>query len=735
MDSGPKVQSRSSRSAVLPLEDLLERVLAYQPTADVDLLRRAYDFAYLAHEGQVRKSGEPYFSHPAAVAGVITELRLDVACVCAGLLHDVVEDTPQTIADLARLFGREVAFLVDGVTKMSSIRFSSRHDREAENFRKLLDATSRDIRVLLVKLCDRVHNMRTLEFMKTDSQERIARETTDFFAPLAGRLGIDRFRIELEDLSFRFLEPEACLNLERLMTESRPVRDRMCRVTCELLRTQMREHGFDGEVRSIERNLHSIYRQMVRQNMDLERLRYLVNFRIIVETQADCYGALGAVHAKFTPVPGSIKDHIAMPKPNMYQSLHTSVIGPSRERIDVQVRTKEMDRVADEGIAANWVYRDSTSGHADPKFIQRFVWLRELLESQRDVRDAAEFLNSIKQDLFQNEIYAITPKGELRGFPQGATAIDFAYAIHTEIGDHSSGTRVNGAIAPLRYKLRNGDIVEMLTNSNQCPKKEWLDFATTSRARNRIRAYLRNSEREQSIKLGREMLDKELHDHEISLQRLVNDDRELRGLLAGLELSTLHDMYMAIAYGRVSVGSVTQALSKSSGNETTKPPANVREGAIEHFVRRITKRDGSGLKVSEFDETLVHYAGCCNPLPGDEIVGVISRGSGITVHRRDCAEAFETDPARVVPVAWDSRTKSNRIVQLKVLTVDKPGILGLMGRAFSDQGVNISTASSRATDDGRSVNFFSFACSDLAHLKVVMRALRKVEGVFSVERA
>jgi GTP pyrophosphokinase len=725
----------SSRSGILPLEELLERVLAYQPSADVDLLRRAYEFANTAHEGQIRKSGDPYFAHPAAVAGVITELRLDAASVCAGLLHDVVEDTPQTVKDLERLFGKEVAFLVDGVTKLSKINFSSRQEREAENFRKMLVAMSRDIRVLLVKLCDRVDNMRTLEFMKPDSQERIARETTEIFAPLAGRLGIHRFKTELEDLSFRYLEPDAFQNLARLMGETKPARDQFTREMCDLLRKQLHDHGFAGDVSGRTKHLYSIQRQMLQLHVDFDQLRDLVAFRVVMESVADCYGVMGAIHSRYTPVPGRIKDYIALPKPNMYQSLHTTVIGPRRERVEVQIRTKDMDRVADEGIAAHWVYKERISGGADPKLVQRFAWLRDLMEFQRDIQDAAEFLDSIKVDLFQDEVYAFTPKGDVRVFPRGATAIDFAYAIHTEIGHHSSGTRVNGTVASLRHKLRNGDVIEMLTSPDQRPKKEWLEFAATSRARNRIRAYLRNDERERSLKLGRELLEKELHDHGISLQRFMKDEVELRRALEAFEVPSIQDLFVSVGYGKVAPASVTRTLTRASeDDDEPKPAASLREGRIEHFVRRITGRDAQGLKVSEIDDILVRYARCCNPLPGDEIVGFITRGRGITVHRRDCTKAFEADPDRRISVIWDSRVKANRSVQLKVLTANRPGVLASMGQAFSEQDINLSAVSSRAVEDGRSINIFTFPCSDLTQLKVVMRALRKVQGVYSVER-
>jgi GTP pyrophosphokinase len=419
----------------------------------------------------------------------------------------------------------------------------------------------------------------------------------------------------------------------------------------------------------------------------------------------------------------------------MYQSLHTTVIGTRRERVEIQIRTKEMDRVAQEGIAAHWIYEDRLSGGADPKLMQRLGWLHDLLDVQREVKDAAEFLDSIRIDLFQDEVYAFTPKGEARVFPKGATAIDFAYAIHTEIGHHSSSARVNGTVSSLRHKLRNGDMIEMITSPDQRPKKEWLEFAATSRARNRIRAYLRNEERERSSKLGKELLEKELHDNGFSLQRFTKDDAELGRVLGELEIPTLQDLFIAVGYGKVAPASVTQTLSRSvDDGAKLKPKASVREGRIEHFVRRLMGKDVQGLKVSEIDDVLVRFARCCNPLPGDEIIGFITRGRGITVHRRDCTKAFETDPDRRIAVVWDSRVKANRSVQLKVLTVNRPGLLASMGQAFSDQDINLTAVTSRAVEDGRAMNIFTFPCADLSQLKIIMRALRKVQGVFSVER-
>src|ERR1700722_6527022 len=476
---------------MLQAEQLIDRVRAYQPAVDSELIQKAYDYSFRMHAGQTRKSGQPYIVHPVGVAGILADLRLDAASVCAGLLHDVVEDTLATTDEIQKEFGVEVAELVDGVTKLSKINFTSKEDRQAENFRKMVVAMARDIRVLLIKLCDRLDNMRTLEHMNGEAQERIARETLEIYAPLANRLGIQAFKSELEGLSFKHLEPEAQADLVAQMTKTKRERDKYITEVCKTLSSRLAEQGFAAEVSGRAKHLYSVYRKMQAQQSGIEGVHDLIAFRVVVESVSDCYAALGVIHSQWTPVPGRFKDYVALPKPNMYQSLHTTVIGPGRERIEIQIRTHEMHRVAEQGIAAHWKYKENSSGGIDPKDAARFGWLRQLMEFQKDLKDPAEFLESVKVDLFQDEVYVFTPKGDVRVFPRGSTPIDFAYAIHSEVGDHCSGSRVNGAIAPLRYKLRNGDVVEVMTNPNQHPSKDWLDAVATGRARSKIRAHLR----------------------------------------------------------------------------------------------------------------------------------------------------------------------------------------------------------------------------------------------------
>jgi len=723
---------------MLQAEHLIERVRAYQPSVDSDLIQRAYDYSFRMHAGQTRKSGQPYVVHPVSVAGIIADLRLDAASVCAGLLHDVVEDTLATSDDITKEFGVEVAELVDGVTKLSQINFTSKEDRQAENFRKMVVAMARDIRVLLIKLCDRLDNMRTLEHMKPEAQERIARETLEIYAPLANRLGIQSFKSELEDLSFRWLEPDAYHDVISQLQTTKKERDRYIADVCKTLSSRLASQNFAAEVHGRAKHLYSIYRKMKDQQTGVEGVHDLIAFRVVVESVSDCYATLGVIHSQWTPVPGRFKDYIALPKPNMYQSLHTTVIGPGRERIEIQIRTHEMHRVAERGIAAHWKYKErGGGGGVAEQDAQRFSWLRQLLEWQKELKDPAEFLEGVKVDLFQDEVYVFTPKGDVRVFPRGATPIDFAYQIHTQLGDHVTGARINGKIEPLRYKLRNGDVVEVMTKPDQHPNKDWLDFVGTTRARSKIRNHLRTEQRDKSKRLGEELLERELRKAGISVAKLFKNDAEMRRLYDELKVQNQEEFFVSIGYGKIDPEEVVKILAPPSepGGLDSKPPEQLREGRIAGLVRKVIKRDEGGIRINGIDDVLVRYAKCCNPLPGDDILGFITRGRGVTIHRRGCPKAFDTDPERRVEITWDSKARINRSVQLRVVTANQPGILANVGQTFMAQGINISEANCRAGDDGRAVNLFSFVCADLVQLKNVMKALQKVKGVVAVERA
>jgi guanosine-3',5'-bis(diphosphate) 3'-pyrophosphohydrolase len=720
---------------LLQAEQLIDRVRAYQPSVDPDLIQRAYDYSFKMHAGQTRKSGQPYVVHPVSVAGIIADLRLDAASVCAGLLHDVVEDTLATAEDISKEFGVEVAELVDGVTKLSQINFTSKEDRQAENFRKMVVAMARDIRVLVIKLCDRLDNMRTLEHMKPEAQERIARETIEIYAPLANRLGIQSFKSELEDLAFKYIEPEGYADLVAQMQTSKKERDKYIADVCKTLSSRLASQNFAAEVHGRAKHLYSVYRKMKAQQTGLEGIHDLIAFRVVVESVSDCYATLGVIHSQWTPVPGRFKDYIALPKPNMYQSLHTTVIGPGRERIEIQIRTHEMHRVAERGIAAHWKYKEKGGGIAEQD-AARFSWLRQLLEWQKELKDPAEFLEGVKIDLFQDEVYVFTPKGDVRVFPRGATPIDFAYQIHTQLGDHVTGARINGKIEPLRYKLRNGDVVDILTAPHQHPNKDWLDFVGTTRARSKIRNYLRTDQRDKSKRLGEELFEKELRKAGVSTSKLLKNDPEMRRLYEALKVQNVEELFVGIGYGKIDPEEILKIVAPpdEQGKES-KPPEELREGRLAGLVRKVIKRDEGAIRINGIDDVLVRYAKCCNPLPGDDILGFITRGRGVTIHRRGCPKAFDTDPDRRVEIQWDSKARINRSVQLRVVTANQPGILANVGQTFMGQGINISEATCRAGDDGRAVNLFSFVCADLVQLKNVMKALTKVKGVVVVERA
>jgi GTP pyrophosphokinase len=715
---------------MVPLTEILDRVRSYHEHADTELINRAYVYAARMHQGQLRRSGDPYFIHPVSVADIIAQLHLDTASICAALLHDVIEDTQSTPEDLTREFGKEITFLVEGVTKLGQLNFGSREDREAESFRKMLLAMSRDIRVLLVKLADRLDNMRTLHYMSLEAQERIARETLDVYAPLAGRLGIQWLKDELEDLSFKYLYPEAYAQLARKLEKASRDSGKYIHRVVGQVEHMMAEAGVQGvEITGRLKHLFSIYRKMRQQKCDFERVHDLMAFRVVVPQLSDCYGALGVVHSHWTPVPGRFKDYIALPKSNMYQSLHTTVIGPEHRRIEVQIRTREMHRTADMGIAAHWDYKEGgVLGDGDAA---RFRWLRELMEYQKDVKDPEEFFDGIKVDLFADEVYVFTPKGDVRVFPRGSTPVDFAYAIHSEIGDHCVGARVNGSIVPLRYKLHNGDTVEILTASAQQPHKDWLSFVRTARARVRIRGHIRGDERQRSVQLGRDLLERQLHKRGLSYQRLLKSG-EFERAAKTLHLTSGDELFHQVGYGHVSPTQVIDAILPPEGPE---PEKSMKPGLLEKTVRKVTRKDNNdGIVIGGVNDVLVRFAKCCSPLPGDPVTGWITRGRGVTVHRRGCKRALELELERRVECHWARDSKLELPVTIRIVTADRPGILANLSRQFNESGVNITEATCRASVEGRALNTFQFQVDDVSKLRALMRKLSKVDGVYEVER-
>ncbi len=714
------------------LEQLTTAIASYHPAADLGLVRRSYEFAAKAHEGQTRRSGDPYVSHPLAVAQLIADLKLDLASVCAGLLHDAVEDTSATVDQLTELFGKEVAFLVDGVTKLGKLPWSTREEQQAENFRKMLLAMAKDIRVILVKLCDRLDNMRSLEHLPPEKQERIAAETMQIYAPLANRLGIQWVKIELEDLAFKYLHAGEYEQLAADVAKTRHERVEYITAVETLIQQEMKAHGVISEVHGRAKNLWSIHQKMKKTGRPFEEIHDAIGFRVVTDTEMACYQALGVAHQKWTPIPGRFKDYIALPKPNMYQSLHTAVIGPHGERIEVQIRTQAQHLVAEQGIAAHWKYKEGrpVTGSDDEK---KFAWLRQLMEHQKELRDPTEFLETVKIDLFGDEVYVFTPQGDVKALPKGACPIDFAYAVHTTIGDHCSGARVNGMIVPLRYQLRNGDTIEIITNPNQKPNKDWLKLVKTARARSKVRSLLRKEQRDRAMTLGRDLLEKAMRRHDLSLQKLEKSG----GLDAlGKEMKTGlgEELILQVGYGKVTTQQVVDKLVPAGGGKSAPLPEKP-DGIFKNLLKRVTRRTSTtGIKVQGEDDILVRFARCCSPLPGDPIVGFITRGRGVTVHRRDCDKGLDLDPDRRIDVEWDGRGKGSHEVAIQVLCADKPGLLAHISQSFTDQGVNITQAHCRATEDGRAVNTFRATVRDLDQLKSVVRQLSRIKGVYSVDR-
>jgi GTP pyrophosphokinase len=710
------------------LTNILEKVQGYHPRADTDLINKAYVYASRMHDGQSRKSGDAYFIHPVSVADIIADMRLDASSVCAALLHDVVEDCEASIPDIETVFGEEVAFLVDGVTKLGKVNFASREDRQAESFRKMLVAMARDIRVLLVKLADRLDNMRTLEHMSTTAQERIARETVEIYAPLAGRLGIQWLKAELEDLSFKHLEPDAYAVLDTQVKAVAKNTDSYIAEVTGKLKKMLLTRGFSVQISGRRKHLYSLHRKMKSSGIGFEQVHDFVAFRVITESVADCYATLGVIHSDWTPVPGRFKDYIALPKSNMYQSLHTTVIGPANRRVEIQIRTHEMHRTADYGIAAHWQYKEHTGG-IDPKDAARFVWLRQLLEFQKDVADPEEFYESVKVDLFPEDVYVFTPKGDVKTLPRGATPVDFAYAVHSEVGHRCSGARVNGAIVPLRHKLQNGDVVEIITSKNHHPSKDWLEFVITSRARGRIRTYMRTEERKHAVKLGKELLEKELRKNDMSLSRFLKSKRA-QEVLSHFHAGTEDELYARIGIGKLALPTVMEEIIPSEDAERD----SLRPGFLERTVQRVSRDvDSAGIRIEGMDNMLVRFAQCCNPVPGDPVTGWITRGRGVSVHRRGCPRVLELDPERRVQVSWADDLDLDLPVSLRVMTDDRAGILASVSSVFSSNGISISEASC-LSKDGRAENMFHFRVGDIDRLREIMRGVAKLKGVLDVER-
>ncbi len=711
---------------MIRIDDILEAIRSYHAEADLEAVRRAYVYSAKVHTGQIRLSGDPYMTHPMEVAFILTQLRMDVPTIITGLLHDTLEDTLTTEEELRRLFGDEVTEMVDGVTKIGKITFKTSEERQAENFRKMLLAMARDIRVILVKLADRIHNMRTLGFQPAERRLKIAQETADIYAPLANRLGISWVKSELEDLSLSYLQPDIYKDLAKKVAQHRRKTDTYVTDVKNHLEGFLKEHKIDGQIQGRFKHICSIHNKIVKQKIDFGQIHDLIAFRIIVPTIRDCYAMLGVIHSSWKPVPGRFKDFIAMPKANMYQSLHTTVFGPSGQRMEIQIRTAEMHRVAEGGIAAHWKYKEGRAASRTEE--GRFGWLRQMLEWQKELKDSSEFMSSVKVDLFPEEVYVFTPNGDVKELPKQSTPIDFAYSVHSDVGHRCTGAKVNGRLVPLRTELVNGDIVEITTSANHTPSKDWLKFVKTSKAKNRIRNWVKDQERQQSLELGRDLLEKELRKYGFSYNRAVNLDT-MKSALTELGFRSFEDLQAAVGYGKVTYNQViSRLLPEQFKAEAPKP------SRISQVLGKMRKKPVDAINVQGLEGILVRFSKCCNPLPGDEIIGFISQGLGVTVHSADCPRVLETDPERHIEVSWNRQKGATRPVKIRVHSLDQKGVLAATTKVITKCEANILRASAYSTDEGRGVLNFEVDVRDVQHLNKVMETVQKVKGVLQVER-
>jgi GTP pyrophosphokinase len=717
----------STASTSIPrFSEIQDLVKSYYADADLDLIRSAYVYSAQVHRGQTRRGGEPYLIHPVAVARILAQMKLDEATVATGLLHDTVEDTLATIEDINEFFGQEIATLVDGVTKISKIEFQSKEERQAESFRKMILAMSRDIRVLLIKLADRLHNMRTLDPMPPEAQRRISQETIDIYAPLAGRLGIYWMRTQLEDLAFRYLQRDTFQDIKAKLEESVKRTEQYVANVIQIMNEKLNQYKIKGTIKGRHKDIYSIHQKMVIQNLDFEQVHDLTAFRVIVDNVSECYAVLGIIHSLWRPVPGRFKDYVAMPKGNGYQSLHTTVIGPDGNRIEIQIRTNEMDLVAEEGIAAHWSYKEGRS--LDAKDAQVISWLRQMMEWQNDLEDPREFFESVRVDLYPNDVYVFTPQGDVKEFPKGATPLDFAYSIHTEVGHRCIGAKIGGKMVPLKYELKTGDAVEIVTSVHQKPSKDWLKFVKTARARAKIRHFILAEEREHAIEMGREQAERELRKWRIDLAH-----SEKTGLILNVSREFSFkgeiDLYAAIGYGKISPKALVTRLVPPQERERAREALKA-----EKLVKKERSSAKSGVRVEGLADIMVNFARCCSPLPGDPIRGYITRGRGVTVHKQDCQNLFTIDAKRIVGVSWDAEQPLKRTVSLGVRAFNRTGLLALISGVFSSNDADIFQANVKTVDGEQAFGTFTISVRNLDHLNQIMNALKQVKGVQTVER-
>ncbi|TET90218.1 MAG: bifunctional (p)ppGpp synthetase/guanosine-3',5'-bis(diphosphate) 3'-pyrophosphohydrolase, partial [Desulfobacteraceae bacterium] len=712
---------------MIRLNDITSQILSYHPKANIELVEKAYVYSAKVHQGQIRLSGEPYLSHPLEVAHILTKMKMDVTCIAAGLLHDTLEDTEAEPDEIKHLFGEETANIVEGVTKISRMQFTSRQQRQAENVRKMILAMSSDIRVILVKLADRLHNMRTLGFQTPEKQRLIAAETEDIYAPLAGRMGIQWMKSSLEDLCLYYLEPKIYEDIKNEIAQTREKREEFIKNIIELVSKKLEEFKIQATIKGRDKHFYSIYKKMLDQDLTVNQVYDVLAFRVIVSSIKECYEVLGHIHSMWKPVQGRFKDYISVPKANMYQSLHTTVIGPMGQRMEVQIRTWDMDKVAEDGIAAHWKYKEGTTANKTDE--KQFMWLRQLLEWQQNLKDPAEFLETVRMDLFPDEVYVFTPRGDVKAFPRGATPVDFAYSIHSEVGEKCIGARINRRMVPLRYQLRNGQIVEIITSPKQHPSQDWLEFVKTPRAKTKIRQWIRNQERSESIALGKNLLEKALERDRLKLPNIMKNEQIL-SIAKDFSFHSVEDLIAQIGFGKISPRQVLGRLKPKLGIKDERPP-----GLVGKMVGRFKRRKGDrGIKVKGVSDMLIRFANCCHPLPGEPVIGFITRGRGVTVHQRNCSHILNADPERLVEVSWQASKEDIYLAKIRVTSVERKGVLADISAILTQKDANIIEAQVKTTVDKKGIALFTIEVEDYNQLQNIMGAIKRIKNVLIVER-
>lgn len=715
------------------LEKLISKIEQYNPQADMSLIIRAFTLGEAAHDGQKRNSGESFFIHPINVAMILADLNMDTQTIIAGLLHDVVEDTDYTYEDLAEEFGEEIAALVDGVTKLKSINYKTKQESQAENLRKMVLAMAKDIRVIIVKLADRLHNMRTLEYMTDEKKKEKALETLEIYAPIAHRLGISKIKWELEDLSLRYLEPEKYYELVEKVSVKRREREAFIQEIIKLLYKNIGDMGISCEISGRPKNFYSIYKKMAVQGKTFDEIYDLTAVRILVDNIKDCYGALGIVHTLWKPIPGRFKDYIAMPKQNMYQSLHTTVIGPKGEIFEVQIRTYDMHKTAEYGIAAHWKYKEGTT--KSTSFDNNLTWLSQLLEWQKDLKDPKDFMETLKIDFFTDEVFVFTPKGDVINLPEGSTPIDFAYRVHTDVGNRCVGAKINGRIVQLNYQLKNGNIVEIITSSNAKPSRDWLKIVKSTQAKSKIRQYFKLKDKDLNVVKGKEGLEKELKRLGYKPNEILKDEW-LKSIGEKLSINSIEDLYASIGYGNVKQN---QVITKLKDYYAQYYKTEYEEEFVEESLKKIQskkpRKSSQGISVKGIDNIKVRFAKCCNPVPGDEVVGYVTKGRGVSVHRADCPNTkTEEDEERIIPVEWDSEKKASYHAEIQVRAIDKPGILAEIALRINDLGLQLVNINARTNKDRIVVINMTLEINNIEQLQDTMRRLRKIKHIIDAYR-